>query len=127
MAFLHPKTKKRWLKWFFWLVMVCLIVPFVKLIAFFKVRYIRAKKSESREEWLAAYLRLEYGEVEADPTSIKASDLTYLGCFNLNGDLVHYWQYPTSGEPAYATITISEAGETASMTDAPPTGEQPVV
>jgi hypothetical protein len=124
MAFLHPKTKKCWLNRFFWLVMVCLVVPLVKLVAFFKVRHIRSKKSESREERLVAYLRLEYGEDEADPASIKVSDLTYIGCFNVNGSSVYYWQYPTSDKPAYATITISEAGEAASMTDEPPIGER---
>jgi hypothetical protein len=124
MAFLHPKTKKCWQKWFWRLAMSCLVVPLVKLFAFFKVRHIRSKKSESHEEWLAAYLRLEYGEDEADPASIKASDLIYIGCFNVNGNLVHYWQYPTSDKPAYATITVSESGEAASMTDEPPIGEQ---
>jgi glucan phosphoethanolaminetransferase (alkaline phosphatase superfamily) len=124
MAFLHTKTKKRWLKWLSWLVMVCLVVPLIKLFAFFKVRKILAKKSETHEEWLAAYLRLEYGEDTADSASIKASDLTYLGCFGQDGRSVHYWQYPTSGKPAYVTVIMGESGDEASMTDELPIGDR---
>jgi len=124
MALLHPKTKKRWLKWLSRLAMVFLVVPLVKLIAYFKVRHIRSSKSETCEERLAAYLRLEYGEAVADPASLKASDLKYLGRFNVDGWPTDYWEYPTSDKPAYATITINEDGEMLSMTDDPPTGER---
>jgi hypothetical protein len=124
MALLQPKAKKRWLKRLFWLAMMCFVVPLIKLIAFFKVRHMRAPEYKTREEWVADYLRLEYGEDADDPSSLKASDLKYLGRFDVNGSPTDYWEYPTSGKPAYATITMRADGEALSMTDDPPTGEQ---
>jgi hypothetical protein len=127
-ALLHPKTRKRWVNWLSRLVMVCLVVPLVKLIAFFKVMHIRVSKSKTREEWVAEYLRLEYGEDATDPASLKASDLTYLGRFEVKGYVTDYWQYPTSDNiPAYATMTLHNGTTALSMTDEPPTGEQLVV
>lgn len=71
-------------------------------------------------EWLVEYLRLEYGEDEDDPDSIKASDLKYVGEFMIDGVKTRYWSYPTSGEPAWATIEFLPDGECAGMTDVPP-------
>lgn len=73
---------------------------------------------------MAEYLRLEYGEVAEDPDSLQASDLSYLGRFNVDGYPTDYWQYPTSDKPAYATMTMSDGTTALSMTDAPPAGER---
>jgi len=75
---------------------------------------------ETDEEWLADYLRLEYGEDESDPDSIKASDLTYVGEFVVDGVPTKYWSYPTSKEPGW--VTIEEHGEqrSANMTSTAP-------
>lgn len=81
-------------------------------------------KLKTPEEWVAEYLRLEYGEDAEDPDSLQASDLTYLGRFQVDGYPTDYWQYPTSEEPAYATMTMREGGTALSMTDTPPTGER---
>ena len=75
---------------------------------------------ESEEEWLADYLRLEYGEDKNDPKSIKSSDLKYIGEFIINGVITEYWSYPTSGEPMWATIEIIDDKDYASMTSVPP-------
>lgn len=75
------------------------------------------------EEWVAEYLRLEYGEDADDPDSLQASDLNYLGRFHVDGHPTDYWQYPTSDEPAYATMTMHDGSMALSMTDEPPTGE----
>jgi len=125
MALLHPKTKKYWRGRLVKLLMLCFVVPFVKLITFFKVRRTLKQPFNTPEEWVAHYLRLEYGEDVSDPDSLKASDLTYLGRFNVNGQPTDYWQYPTSDNtPAYATMTHDERGTALSMTDEPPTGER---
>lgn len=124
MALLQPKTKKRLHNWLAWLLMVSLVVPLVKLIAFFKVRHLGMFKSKTPEQWVIEYLRLEYGEDASDPDSLQVSDLIYLGRFNVDGSPTDYWQYPTSDKPAYATMTISEGSTALSMTDAPPTGER---
>lgn len=124
MCALHPKVKKRWRSWLSWLVMVCFVVPLIKLMALFKVRHPRMFKLKTSEERVAEYLRLEYGEDAEDPDSLQTSDLTYLGRFNVDGNLTDYWQYPTSGKPTYATLTMQEDGATSlSMTDEPPSGE----
>lgn len=81
-------------------------------------------KFKTPEENVAAYLQLEYGEDAEDPASLQVSDLTYLGRFNVDGRPTDYWQYPTSGKPAYATMTIREGSTALSMTDEPPTGER---
>jgi len=77
---------------------------------------------ESYQEWLAEYLRLEYGENKDDPDSIKSTDLKYIGEFVVNDVVTKYWSYPTSsGQPMWVTIEMLENGECAGMTDeAPP-------
>jgi hypothetical protein len=123
MPVLHPKVKKRWRNWLTRLAMVCFIVPLVKLIAFFRVQHPRVLKLNTSEEQVAEYLRLEYGEVAEDPDSLQASDLSYLGRFNVDGYPTDYWQYPTSDQPAYATMTMRDGTTELSMTDEPPSGE----
>ena len=81
-------------------------------------------KLKTPEEWVAEYLRLEYGEDAEDPDSLQASDLTYLGRFNVDGYPTDYWQYQTSDQPAYATMTMRDGTATLSMTDDPPLGER---
>lgn len=122
---MHIKTKKRWRQRLSWLAMVCLVVPLVKLIAFFKVRHTLKQSFNTPEERVAHYLRLEYGEDAADPDSLQASDLTYLGQFEVNGYPTDYWRYPTSdNSPAYATMTLRDGTTELSMTDDPPTGKR---
>lgn len=75
---------------------------------------------ESDEEWLADYLRLEYGEDINDAESIKASDLIYVGHFVIDGVATDYWSYPTSGEPSWAIIEKIDDRDCASMTSNPP-------
>ncbi len=75
---------------------------------------------ETDEEWLADYLRLEYGEDVNDPDSVKASDLKYIGEFVIDGIVTEYWSYPTSGEPMWAIIQIIDDRDCASMTNIPP-------
>lgn len=81
-------------------------------------------KLKTPEESVAAYLRLEYGEDAEDPASLQASDLTYLGRFNVDGHPTDYWQYPTSDKPAYATMAVWKDSSVLSMTDEPPSGER---
>lgn len=77
------------------------------------------------EEWVADYLRLEYGEDATEPDSLQAADLTYLGRFDVNGYATDYWQYFTSDNtPAFATMTIRDDTTALSMTDNPPTGKR---
>ena len=77
--------------------------------------------SNTDEEWLADYLRLEYGEKETDPDSLKSSDLTFVGEFVVNGVTTRYWSYPTCGDPMWAIIEEYEEGRCAGITDkAPP-------
>lgn len=64
---------------------------------------------DTYEEWLARYLRLEYGEDENDPQSLKASDLSYVGEFVIDGVPTKFWSYPTSGGPMWGII--EEHGE----------------
>lgn len=121
---MHPKVKKRLRIWLSWLVMVCFVVPLVKLVAFFKVRHPCTFKLKTPEARIVEYLRLEYGEDAEDPDRLQAADLTYLGRFNVDGHLTDYWQYPTSDKPAYATMTMHQGATALSMTDEPPTGER---
>jgi hypothetical protein len=122
---MHPKTKKRWRQRVSWLAMVCFVVPLVKLMALFRVRHTLQQSFNTPEEWVANYLRLEYGEDATDPDSLQASDLSYLGRFEVNGCPTDYWQYPTSDKtPAYATMTMRDGTTELSMTDEPPTGER---
>lgn len=72
------------------------------------------------KDWLADYLRLEYGENENDPDAIKASDLKYIGEYIVNGVLTKYWSYPTSVGSMWVTVECLENGECAGMTDEPP-------
>lgn len=124
MPILHPKVKKRWRNWLARLAMVSFIVPVIKLIVFFRVRHPSMLKLKTPEEWVIEYLRLEYGEDSDDPDSLQASDLTYLGRFDVEGYPTDYWQYPTSDQPAYATMTMRDGTTELSMTDEPPSGER---
>lgn len=124
MSLLHPKVKKRWRNWLARLAMVSFIVPVIKLIAFFRVRHPSMFKLKTPEEWVIEYLRLEYGEDAEEPDSLQISDLSYLGRFDVEGYPTDYWQYPTSDQPAYATMTMRDGTTELSMTDEPPSGER---
>lgn len=124
MPLLHPKVKKRWHNWLSRLLMVFLVVPLIKFIALLRLKFSSMRNPITPEEQVAAYLRLEYGEVAEDPDSLQVSDLTYLGRFNEDGYPTDYWQYPTSDQPAYATMTMRNGTSELSMTDEPPTGER---
>jgi len=124
MPILHPKVKKRWRNWLSRLLMVFLVVPLIKFIALLKLKFSNMRNPNTPEEQVAAYLRLEYGEDAEDPDSLQISDLTYLGRFNVDCYPTDYWQYPTSDQPAYATMTMRDGTTELSMTDEPPSGER---
>ena len=75
---------------------------------------------DTDEEWMAEYLRLEYGEEKDDPNSLKSSDLVFVGTFVVDGIPTKYWSYPTSGEPMWGTIAEDGDNAYASMTSTPP-------
>lgn len=124
MPVLHPKVKKRWRNWLSRLLMVFLVVPLIKFIALLRLKFSNMRISNTPEEQVVAYLRLEYGEVADDPDSLQVSDLTYLGRFSVDGYPTDYWQYPASDQPAYATMTMRDGTTALSMTDEPPSGER---
>lgn len=124
MPVLHPKVKKRWRNWLSRLLMVFLVVPLIKFIALLRLKFFHVRNLHSPEEQVAAYLRLEYGEVAEAPDSLQVGDLTYMGRFNVDGYPTDYWQYPTSDQPAYATMTMRDGTTAISMTDEPPSGER---
>jgi hypothetical protein len=63
--------------------------------------------SEDIERELPRYLRREFGESLSEPTSLKAADLTYIGSFQEEGHLVHYWRIPYGKEEVYAYVEVS--------------------
>ena len=78
---------------------------------------------ETDEEWIADYLRLEYGEEESDPESVKAKDIKHIGHFIVNGIPTDYFTFPQSGEPyMWATIETIDSRDCAGMTSTPPPG-----
>jgi hypothetical protein len=60
--------------------------------------------SDETERELSRYLRREFGEFLDEPNALKAADLTYLGAFTEQEGIVHYWQVPYHGEPAFAYV-----------------------
>lgn len=78
---------------------------------------------ETDEEWIADYLRLEYGEDESDPDALKAKDIQHLGNFIINGVPTDYFAFPQSEEPyMWAIIERIDGRDCAGMTSAPPPG-----
>lgn len=78
---------------------------------------------ETDEEWVADYLRLEYGEDINEPYSIKASDITHIGEFVIDGVVTDYFSYPQSGAPImWAIIQIIDDRDCVGMTSNPPPG-----
>ncbi|NIB41475.1 hypothetical protein HBA55_17870 [Pseudomaricurvus alkylphenolicus] len=75
---------------------------------------------ETDEEWVADYLRLEYGEDIQDPDSVKASDIKHIGEFVINGVVTDYFSYPHSGEPSWAIIETIDDKDCVSITSNPP-------
>jgi hypothetical protein len=78
-------------------------------------------RKETDEEWLAEYLRLEYGESWFSFSSLKARHLKYLGEHTMDGIPTKYWSYPTSD--GHSWVTIQEFGgenRCASTTEVPP-------
>lgn len=71
---------------------------------------------------IVEYLHLEYGESAEDPDALKASDLTHVGLFSIDGLPTYYWSYPGSkGSVHYATCEVYANSYCLGMTsDAPP-------
>lgn len=56
---------------------------------------------------LLAYLHLKLGETDNDPSALQLQDLTYLGQFEQDEGIVHYWLLPHEGNwDRYATATV---------------------
>ena len=56
---------------------------------------------------LLAYLHLKLGETDNDPSALQLQDLTYLGQFEQDEGIVHYWLMPHEGNwDRYATATV---------------------
>lgn len=75
---------------------------------------------EIDEEWLADYLRLEYGEDENDPDSVKAEHLVYEGQYLIKGIKTKYWKYPTSDGFSWVVIEEYENSRCANFSETPP-------
>ncbi|MBW0145870.1 hypothetical protein [Marinobacter arenosus] len=76
---------------------------------------------ETNEEWIADYLRLEYGEDTDDPDSVKAEDIKHIGHFIIDGVPTDYFTYPQSGTPyMWAIIETIDGRDCVSMTSVPP-------
>ena len=75
---------------------------------------------EPDEEWVADYLRLEFGEDPADPLSVKASDIVHLGEFLIEGVVTDYFMFPHDGEPLWVTIETIDGRDCAGTTTRPP-------
>ncbi len=70
---------------------------------------------------ILSYLHLEYGEDADDPDALKLADFSYLGLYMVEDVPTHYWQYPGSRAPHYATCGLYSNTTAHSMTeDAPP-------
>ena len=66
---------------------------------------------EGDERELPRYLRREFGKLLAEPGSLKASDLEYLGVFNQAGESVHYWRINYgSPEAKFAYVVTAPPG-----------------
>ena len=76
--------------------------------------------SETDEEWLADYLRLEYGEDKSDPSSIKAKDLEYDGEYVIDSTPTKFWKYPTSKGHEWVVIQEYPEGRCADFVNSPP-------
>ena len=82
---------------------------------------------ETSQEWIADYLRLEFGEDKSNSESVKAEDIKHLGNFIINGISTDYFTYPQSGEAyMWATIETLDGRDCAGMTSAPPPGHTDV-
>lgn len=79
---------------------------------------------ETDEQWLAEYLRLEYGESRFSPFSIKARHLEFLGEFIIDDVKTKYCSYPHTGEPSWVTIQELGAQRAADITDVPPPNQE---
>ena len=67
---------------------------------------------EEVERHVAAYVRMEFGEVIGDHDSLKASDLDYVGAFHEGSSIVHYWLVPSSQAQLYAHVEVKVGGGT---------------
>ncbi|WP_415894379.1 hypothetical protein ACMXYN_08440 [Neptuniibacter sp. PT8_73] len=76
---------------------------------------------ETDKQWIADYLRLEFGEDESDPDSVKAEEIKHIGHFIINGTPTDYFTFPQSGDSyMWAIIEKTEVGNCAGMTSTPP-------
>lgn len=66
---------------------------------------------EATERELPHYLRREFGErLSRDTDALKANDLHYLGKFNENDQIAHYWEIPSKNkqEPTYYAYVMAD-------------------
>lgn len=56
---------------------------------------------------LLSYLHLKLGEEDNDPSALQLQDLNYLGVYEQDEGMVHYWLLPTEGNlDRYVTATV---------------------
>jgi len=76
---------------------------------------------ETDEEWIANFIRVEYGQDIKTATSVKASDIKLLGEFIINDVVTDYFSYPHTGEPSWIIIeVIDDKEDCISITNTPP-------
>jgi len=60
-------------------------------------------------EEVASYLRLEFGQSDEDPDSIKPSDLKYAGRRAEGNVMTHFWEMPSGPVQRWATVEVDES------------------
>ncbi|GAA5095056.1 hypothetical protein [Wohlfahrtiimonas larvae] len=60
--------------------------------------------SDPEERMLPKYVRYEYGDLLVDEDGLKAHDLTFLGCYPLNSQLIKLLRLDTSSQPTQIYI-----------------------
>ena len=56
---------------------------------------------------LLSYLHLKLGEEDNDPSALQLQDLNYLGVYEQDEGMVHYWLLPSEGNlDRYVTATV---------------------
>jgi hypothetical protein len=63
---------------------------------------------EETERELAHFIRREFGESIYDEGSLKASDLEYLGIFDMEEGPTHFWKIPSNNKELFAYVAPFE-------------------
>lgn len=62
------------------------------------------KLPNNKQQKILEYLHLEFGEDSQNDTSLKLSDLKFVGEFSVNGTEIFYWSYSIDNEVRWATV-----------------------